>query len=227
MSRAKKDAPVRFPEFQVAFNELMGDMTIKDFADKLGMSRATVGFYSAGQRIPDALGIKTIAEKCGVSADWLLGRSGGVKELNPDAINTAKYSGLTAPVISWLHCEEEENLKIVNMLLSNYSFRRLVSDIADVRDLVNRIDQKNFQNKNDLEIEEDPEILAEKLVTQYGEVEKQIGGLHLVDDYEYISMRENKINHEISTVIGEILHCDEGWCKNERHFLFDNGDLEG
>lgn len=75
MGRAKKDAPVRFPEFQAAFNELMGDMTIKEFADKLGMSRATVGFYSAGQRIPDALGIKTIAEKCGVSADWLLGLS--------------------------------------------------------------------------------------------------------------------------------------------------------
>lgn len=75
MGRAKKAAQVRFPEFQAAFNELMGDMTIKDFADKLGMSRATVGFYSAGQRIPDALGIKSIAEKCGVSADWLLGLS--------------------------------------------------------------------------------------------------------------------------------------------------------
>lgn len=73
MSRAKKAVPSRFPEFQGAFVELMGDMTIQEFADKLGMSRATVGFYSAGQRIPDALGIRTIAEKCGVSADWLLG----------------------------------------------------------------------------------------------------------------------------------------------------------
>lgn len=75
MGRAKRTVPIRFPEFQAAFNELMGDMTIKDFADKLGMSRATVGFYSAGQRIPDASGIKAIAEKCGVSADWLLGLS--------------------------------------------------------------------------------------------------------------------------------------------------------
>lgn len=75
MNRAKKAEPARFPEFQAAFVELMGDMTIKEFADKLGMSRATVGFYSAGQRIPDALGIKTIAEKCEVSADWLLGLS--------------------------------------------------------------------------------------------------------------------------------------------------------
>ena len=37
MSRAKKDFPVRFPEFQTAFNELMGDMTIKEFAEKLNM----------------------------------------------------------------------------------------------------------------------------------------------------------------------------------------------
>lgn len=75
MVREKKGCPVRFPAFQTAFNELMGDMTLQEFADKLGMSRATVGFYSAGQRIPDALGVKTIAEKCNVSADWLLGLS--------------------------------------------------------------------------------------------------------------------------------------------------------
>ena len=68
MNRAKKAEPARFPEFQAAFVELMGDMTIKEFADKLGMSRATVGFYTAGQRIPDALGVRAIAEKCGVSA---------------------------------------------------------------------------------------------------------------------------------------------------------------
>lgn len=73
MSRAKKECPPRFPKFRDAFLELMGDMTIQEFADKLGMSRATVGFYAAGQRIPDALGIKNIAEKCGVSSDWLLG----------------------------------------------------------------------------------------------------------------------------------------------------------
>ena len=50
MNRAKKDAPPRFPEFREAFLELMGDMTLEQFAKKLGMSRATVGFYAAGQR---------------------------------------------------------------------------------------------------------------------------------------------------------------------------------
>ena len=101
MSRAKKAAPVRFPEFQTAFNELMGDMTIKEFAEKLDMSRATVGFYSAGQRIPDALGIKVIAEKCGVSADWLLGLS-HEKEMNGDIRQICNYTGLSAEAVQFL-----------------------------------------------------------------------------------------------------------------------------
>lgn len=66
---------VRFPAFQTSFMELQGDRTIEEFADFLGLSRATVGFYLAGSRIPDALGIKKIAEVCNVSADWLLGGS--------------------------------------------------------------------------------------------------------------------------------------------------------
>lgn len=101
MNRAKKAEPARFPEFQAAFVELMGDMTIKEFADKLGMSRATVGFYSAGQRIPDALGIKTIAERCGVSADWLLGLS-KEKDLNGSIRQICEYTGLSKDAICTL-----------------------------------------------------------------------------------------------------------------------------
>ena len=98
MNRAKKTEPARFPEFQAAFVELMGDMTIKEFADKLGMSRATVGFYSAGQRIPDAWGIKIIAEKCGVSADWLLGLS-RVQSRDGELKQVCNYTGLSEDAI--------------------------------------------------------------------------------------------------------------------------------
>lgn len=101
MSRAKKAAPARFPEFQAAFNELMGDMTIEKFAEKIGMSRATVGFYAAGQRIPDALGVKAIAEKCGVSADWLLGLS-HEKEQDADIRQICNCTGLSADAVQTL-----------------------------------------------------------------------------------------------------------------------------
>lgn len=74
----------RLPEFTKRFRELQEDRSNKEFSDFLGMSRQTVGFYCNGDRIPDALGVKTIAEKCGVSADWLLGLTND-KEKHPTA----------------------------------------------------------------------------------------------------------------------------------------------
>ena len=99
MNREKKDLPERFPAFRKAFLELMGDMTLQEFADKLGMSRATVGFYSAGQRIPDALGVKTIAEKCNVSADWLLGLS-DVKTTDENIQQVCELTGLSDGLVN-------------------------------------------------------------------------------------------------------------------------------
>lgn len=129
MSRAKKEEAPRFPEFHAAFLDLMGDMTLQEFADKLGMSRATVGFYAAGKRIPDALGIKTIAEKCNVSADWLLGLS-EIKEICGDVNLVCNYTQLTADAIEAIkeECYYQSNRIALNFILSNESF---LDDIVD------------------------------------------------------------------------------------------------
>ena len=71
----KREKNIRFPLFRERFLQLKGERTTVEFAQILGMSRATVGFYESGQRIPDALGIEKICKTCGVSADWLLGIS--------------------------------------------------------------------------------------------------------------------------------------------------------
>lgn len=130
MSRAKKTTPIRFPEFQAAFNELMGDMTIKDFADKLGMSRATVGFYSAGQRIPDALGIRSISEKCGVSADWLLGLTSH-RTQDVDIRSMCDFVGLRQETLENLHstmCLEYAH-KYLDFLISERELKLLNKNI--------------------------------------------------------------------------------------------------
>lgn len=52
--------------------EIKADMSVTAFAEKLGLSRQTVGFYLNGDRIPDILTLKQICEKCNVSADDIL-----------------------------------------------------------------------------------------------------------------------------------------------------------
>lgn len=114
MSRAKKDTPTRFPAFRDAFLELMGDMTLEQFSKKLEMSRATVGFYAAGQRIPDALGLKKIAEKCNVSADWLLGLS-NIRTLDIDIKQMCRYTGLSEYVLAGLAGFKEEKTALTKL----------------------------------------------------------------------------------------------------------------
>ena len=65
----------RLPIFTQRFRELQGSRTNTEFAKILGMSRQTVGFYCNGDRIPDAVALRQIAESCSVSVDWLLGLS--------------------------------------------------------------------------------------------------------------------------------------------------------
>ena len=63
----------RLPGLRSRLAELQGNMSTTDFAQKLGLSRQTVGFYLNGDRIPDSETLIKICKSCNVSADWLLG----------------------------------------------------------------------------------------------------------------------------------------------------------
>lgn len=63
----------RLPIFTERFRELQGEQSNTEFSDFLGISRQSVGFYLNGDRVPDAITLVKIAEKCKVSTDWLLG----------------------------------------------------------------------------------------------------------------------------------------------------------
>ena len=65
----------KMPAFAGRFIKLRRDQTQAEFAEFLGISRPTVGFYESGERIPDAITLERIARRCNVSADWLLGLS--------------------------------------------------------------------------------------------------------------------------------------------------------
>lgn len=64
--------------FQNIFKELRisNGMTQSETAEKLGISRSTIGMYETGAREPDFKTLEKIADFFHVNADYLLGRIG-------------------------------------------------------------------------------------------------------------------------------------------------------
>ncbi len=106
MERTKKDN--RLPIFTERFRELQGDLSNTDYADFLGISRQTVGFYCNGDRLPDVVTLLKIAEKCNVSTDYLLGKS-DVKTTDPEIQAICNYTGLSSGTVFSLHIFRSEN----------------------------------------------------------------------------------------------------------------------
>ena len=134
----------RIPIFTERFRELQGDRSNTEFAEFLGISRQTVGFYCNGDRIPDAMTLKQIAEKCKVSADWLLGLS-GTRSTDVDIQQICKKTGLSekaANVLLALGEETQEeydgislplHIDVVNRLVSWPDFIILLKQIMDLK----------------------------------------------------------------------------------------------
>ena len=59
----EQEKPLRFAE---RFSKLRRDESQKDFAERIGISRPTVGFYENGDRLPQADVLKQIAG-CGAA----------------------------------------------------------------------------------------------------------------------------------------------------------------
>lgn len=128
MIEAKKS---KMPIFAARFSELRGERTQAEFAEFLGISRPTVGFYENGERIPDALVLRQIAEKCGVTTDFLVGLSDNKV---PENYDIGKRTGLVDVAIDALGdmTDPESGLYnsghafIINSLLISQEFRYML-----------------------------------------------------------------------------------------------------
>ena len=60
--------------FMERLEQLKGDMSDADFGVKLGMAGNSVYQYLVGRRFPTAVALAQIADRCGVTVDWLIGR---------------------------------------------------------------------------------------------------------------------------------------------------------
>lgn len=188
MKQSKKEKD-RFPEFRERFRELQGTRTNTEFADFLGMSRQTVGFYCNGDRIPDALGVKTIAEKCKVSADWLLGLS-DIQVANVKARQVCEYTGLTPDTVLMLSVYASQGETISSFLA------RFFEDIVVINDRTLELISGFLVNSAhadaiDMELEDDVgDDKNDKIEVELDNIFDSINGMH--DGDFKISARDAK-----------------------------------
>ena len=91
----------RLKIFGERLNALRGDLTQAQFAEKTGLTAATVGYYLNSDRLPDAETLAKICKACNVSADYLIGLS-SISNPDVDTQTTSKKFGLTEPALSFL-----------------------------------------------------------------------------------------------------------------------------
>lgn len=197
----------RFPQFTKRFRELRGNRDNTEFAKFLGISRQTVGFYYNGDRIPDAMMLKQIAEKCGVSTDYLLGLT-DTQSTNADAQKAIAYTKLSERTINLIHSDSVfgQNFRtLVGLLaeLDNSAF--LAAELLDFVDKANTaiFEFKRLVNGDALIGENGPDELDEAVSRKRYDTERAF--TYMLDE---LLKRENY--HELLDAANRELSDDSG-----------------
>lgn len=153
MKQSKRKEP-RFPDFQDRFRILVEQEKSQiHFANKVGITRQTVGFYYNGERVPDVEGISKICKACGVSADWLLGLADKDNSTQDQTSRTvSEFTGLSNQAVNMLHAAVEfqkkpdididdvqalsingHSAKVLSKMICNPHFSMLIKRLAELQ----------------------------------------------------------------------------------------------
>lgn len=183
----------RLPAFRDRLNTLRGDLSYEEFATRLELSRATIGFYLAGQRVPDAVVLKNIATTFNVSVDWLLGLS-DISTSNPDARTACAYTGLSEKSVALLHQEAEEPVR-------DFQVRGKSGLLYFYNHLMEYPNQKEFGGEI-CELLVQHELLAERVTRSNAEIDERFDTAEKMtpDEAEYFL---NEIYSKISESVDD------------------------
>lgn len=107
----------------------------QELAEKLGVSKGSLGFYETCRNTPDIEFLDRTAKYFGVSVDYLLGRSEVQQEEKTDVKDICDYLGLSdksLESILELKCERE-NIEIFNTFLESSFIQWMISIIRLIR----------------------------------------------------------------------------------------------
>lgn len=103
-------------------------LTIEAFANEVGVSKSSVGYYENQNRLPDLATAARMAEVLGVTTDYLVGRS-NARTQTPKLRNICDYVGLSdksVEMLARLKKEKTSRLSVINFLLE-----QAADDITD------------------------------------------------------------------------------------------------
>jgi len=128
--------------------------TQKEFADRLGITQASISRYLRGQH-PDRESLQKIGEATGVSVDWILG--GKEPEIAPEVDNIIRKVGarMTKPTddkewseISLTYFDEMKSLTHEEKEYIKHIIRDLVNDVDRRIELIDYWNYLRFREKN-------------------------------------------------------------------------------
>lgn len=94
-----------FTEIASRLKALRGHLSQKDFSEKIGVPFRTYQYYESGIRAPKGKVLAQIAERCGVTVDWILT---GLTRLT-----AARADRVTEPAASYL---DDVTRKVLQMM---------------------------------------------------------------------------------------------------------------
>lgn len=112
--------------------------TQKQLGTAIGKRPQTVSLYTTGQSSPDVDTIRAIADYYDVSADWLLGRPGSAKTIDPDVQAVCQYTGLSEQAVRTLHEVGDPDAELrafdEKRALFDYGAKSFVQDLIEYPD---------------------------------------------------------------------------------------------
>lgn len=109
--------------------------SLQNLADNLEVSRASVGYYEKGERVPDIEVLVSISKLFNVSTDYLLGLT-DIKNTSLDVKIACKVTGLSESAVKALLGYSEIPAYLISLLLTGsrhpYEFFRLLYLYCDI-----------------------------------------------------------------------------------------------
>lgn len=100
--------------------------TIEQFADMVGISKSTLGYYENDKRMPDIEILTRIADTLNVNADYLIGRT-NTTALKGKMKTVCEFTGLSDCAVEYLS-ELVKNKDYAKLSIINHLFQELCED---------------------------------------------------------------------------------------------------